>query len=204
MKRLAMWAADRILRISNTKEFYVDLQKLEELKLVVKAYEDSLKGLAEINAQLADSSAALEALRKEAFDKGFAEALESVKEKIYTQADLDVKLAKISELEAAVAAGVVAKDELVAKHASEVDALKAEHVAALEAQAAKATEVLEAVKASFEVEKAELVASIDAKVLEAVKVAKAEVKSLYESVINEYLAKESMGDAELLEKVSQI
>lgn len=94
--------------------------------------------IATLQLQLADAQAALDAEKKASYDKGFADGVASVNpssDKIYSQAELDAKLAeallplqlKIEELEKKVTELEIAQD-------AKVNAFKAELLAKYEAQ----------------------------------------------------------------------
>lgn len=111
---------------------------------LVKLLTDLKASLDALQVQLADAEAAAKA----AYDKGFADGVASVvPQPGPTQADLDAALAKVAELEAALA---TAKAESEAALAQAVSALKASFKSILDAFEAKENADVDAAKAEVD------------------------------------------------------
>lgn len=106
---------------------------------IFAAFEQLKAAIAELTLKLADTDAAIAEAKKAAYDEGFAAGVASVptpggEEKIYTQAELDQKVAeaiatseaKVTELESKVAELEVKVGEIDVKVAEAIAAFKAE------------------------------------------------------------------------------
>ena len=120
---------------------------------VFAAFEQLKAALAELTHKLADTEAAIAEAKKVAYDQGFADGVASVPvpggdEKIYSQVELDAKIAeavatseaKVVELEAKVAELEAKVGEIDAKVAEALAAFKAELKAKLAEQQASVSE----------------------------------------------------------------
>lgn len=122
----------------------MDLQQLlQETTAHIVALKEKC---AEVETKLADAAVAADELAKAKFDEGFKAGIESVAaptDKVYTQADLDAKIAEAlapvqAELEAVKAELAAVKAEVEAK----IDAALAADAEADKAKVAQANEIL--------------------------------------------------------------